>query len=363
VTMIDCIFTGDIMPGARVMEETPDPGLQAQFREADLVVGNLECPFVSAPPKAMDLRKIPLWSNAVNARVLDSFSFTHVGLNNNHIFDLFEPGLDETMRFLNDRRVRGFGIEYKGLSQYCRTTMHGVTLGMAAVNWVEARFSGHLFKDLAALDIGSFKKECDFLVMFLHWGDDHNIFVNRDQQEAGRWLIDQGADLVIGHHPHVPQGYEVYKGKYIFYSLGNFIFTSREEYEDLPYDIRYEDGRENVLFQRAECKIGLYVRVLFDGASYRVVDIRPVYRTGTLPAALPGELQSFFDELMERMNDQVRQSIYEWNETERRKILARYTLPFILKHPVFWPVFFKKASIEKVSGFVSRGRIVSRWKK
>ena len=361
--MIDCIFTGDIMPGARVIDETPDPGLQAQFGQADLVVGNLECPIVSAPPKVMDLRKIHLWSNALNTRILNGFGFTHVGLNNNHIFDLFEPGLDETTRLLDDRGIRGFGITYKGLTQYCSTIRQGVTLGMAAVNWVEAQFSGHLFKDLAELDVGSLKKECDFLIMFLHWGDDHNIFINRDQQEAARRLIDQGVDLIIGHHPHVPQGYEVYKGKYIFYSLGNFIFTPREEYESLPYDIRYEDGRENVLFQRPECKIGLYVRVVFDSTGYSIAGIWPVYRAGTLPTALPGRLQSFFDGAMERMNDQVRQSIYEWNEAERRKILARYTLPFILKHPVYWPIFFKKAGIGKTSRLISQARMVKRWKK
>lgn len=359
--MIDCIFTGDIMPGASVIEETPDPGVRAQLRQADLVVGNLECPIVSAQPKAMDLRKIPLWSNAQNARILKDFGFTHVGLNNNHIFDLFELGLDETTDVLDDRGIQGFGIEYGGISQYCRTVRHGVALGMAAVNWVEAGFSGHLFKDLDRLDMDSLKKECDFLIMFLHWGDDHNIFVNKGQQETARGLIERGVDLIIGHHPHVPQGYEEYKGKYIFYSLGNFIFTPREQYQGLPYDVRYEDSRENILFQRAECKIGLCVRAIFDSAGYSVADIWPVYRAGTLPAALPRELQPFFDDLMDRMNEQVRHSIYEWNESEKRKILARYTLPFILKHPVYWPVLFKKASIEKTSRFLSQEGIIGRW--
>ena len=55
--MIDCIFTGDIMPGARRVDEVPDPGLLGHFKEADLVVGNLECPIVSEPPAVMDTRK------------------------------------------------------------------------------------------------------------------------------------------------------------------------------------------------------------------------------------------------------------------------------------------------------------------
>lgn len=363
MTVIDCIFTGDIMPGARVIDEAPDPGLLGEFRRADLVVGNLECPVVSSVPKEMDTRKIPLWSDARNLRMLGNFGFTHVGLNNNHIFDLFEKGLDETMGLLDDRGIRGFGIDYKSLSQYCRASVNGITLGMTAVNWVETGFSGHLFKDLAALDVGSLRKDCDFLIMFLHWGDDHNIFINRDQQEAGRRLIDEGADLVIGHHPHVPQAYEVYRGKYIFYSLGNFIFTPREEYEGLPYDIRYEDRRENVLFQRPECKIGMYVRVVFNETDYGVAQINPVYREGTLPAALPARLASFFEGMAERMNDQAARSVYELNEAERRKILARYTLPLILTHPAYWPMFFRKASARKAFWFINQVRTVKPWKR
>ncbi len=363
MTVIDCIFTGDIMPGARVIDETPDLGLLGQFRRADLVVGNLECPMASSPPKAMDTRKIPLWSDARNMRMLGNFGFTHVGLNNNHIFDLFEAGLDETAGLLDDREIRGFGIDYKGLSQYCRASVNGITLGMTAVNWVETGYSGHLFKDLATLDVRSLRKDCDFLIMFLHWGDDHNIFINRDQQEAGRRLIDEGADLIIGHHPHVPQGYEVYRDKYIFYSLGNFIFTPREEYESLPYNIGYEDCRENVLFQRQECKIGMYVRVVFNEKDYSIVRIGPVYREGTLPAALPVHLRSFFDGMMERMNNQVARSAYELNEAERRKILARYTLPLILTHPTYWPMFFRKASARKAFRFINQARMVKPWKR
>ena len=361
--MIDCIFTGDVMPGAKVVTASPDPGLSGQFRGADLVVGNLECPVVLEPPAAMDTRKIPLWSDASNLRILTDFGFTHVSLNNNHIFDLFEEGLDETRGLLDNAGIGAFGIDHGALSQYRRVTAKGITLGMAAVNWVETQFCGHLSRDLRDLDVGSLKKDCDFLIMFLHWGDDHNIFINADQQEAARRLIDQGADLIIGHHPHVTQGYEVYKGKHIFYSLGNFIFTPREEYASLPYSIRYEDCRENVLFQRPECKIGMYVRVVFDRTGYEVAGVYPVYREETLPAELPASLASFFDDMLKRMNGQVRESAYALNEAGRRMILARYTLPLILTHPLYWPVFFRKLSVGKAMRFVRQGRMGKLWKR
>jgi|GEM_PF-2201043 len=361
--MIDCIFTGDIMPGAKAVTARPDQELIGEFRGADLVVGNLECPIVREPPAVRDTRKLPRWSDAANLPIIGSFGFTHVSLNNNHIFDLFEKGLDETQGFLNNAGIGAFGIDRGALSQYRRVSVKGIALGMVAVNWVERQFCGHLSRDLGDLDVGSLKRDCDFLIMFLHWGDDHNIFINRDQQEAARRLIDQGVDLVIGHHPHVTQGYETYRGKHIFYSLGNFIFTPREEYESLPYGIRYEDCRENVLFQRPECKIGLYVKVTFDRAGYEVTGVCPVYREETLPAALPDRLVPFFDDMLERMNGQVEASAYELNEAGRRMILTRYTLPLILTHPLYWPVFFRKLSVGKAVSFVKQGRMKRPWKK
>jgi len=68
------------------------------------------------------------------------------------------------------------------------------------------------------------KKETDLIIVNIHWGVEYQHYFNSVQQKAGRLLVDSGAELVIGHHPHVVQGLEIYQGKPIFYSLGNFIF-------------------------------------------------------------------------------------------------------------------------------------------
>jgi len=76
-------------------------------------------------------------------------------------------------------------------------------------------------------DIKLLKHKVDHIVLLLHWGGrvEGGQFPDWDQPQIAHELIDAGADLIIGHHPHTIQPYEIYKGKYIFYSLGNFCFS------------------------------------------------------------------------------------------------------------------------------------------
>jgi len=93
--------------------------------------------------------------------------------------------------------------------------------------------------------------ESDLVIVNIHWGVEYEHFFNPYQKEWGRALVDAGADLIIGHHPHVVQGMEIYKGKPIFYSLGNFIFDqyfSEATQEGLALDINYKDGELTINF-------------------------------------------------------------------------------------------------------------------
>lgn len=348
--MLTCFFVGDVMPGSKSIHEKPHMEILREFGKADFVFGNLESPLVRHPPSKLNLNKIPLWSRAEHIEILKRFCFTHFCLNNNHSFDLFEKGLDETIELLNKAKIKAFGFQYDGIDQFEIFEKNGIRFGIFAVNWVQTEFNQHLSNDLKNISIGKAKENVDFLICFLHWGDDHNVFINEDQQKTARNLVEQGVDLIVGHHPHVLQGYEIYNEKYIFYSLGNFIFTPKESYDYLPYTIRYHDQRENVLFQRTECKIGQYVSIVFNKNSYQVAEISPVYREHTLPDLLPEQFLPFYNELTYRMNDQVVRSRYELNEAEKKRILFSYTLPLILKRPIFWPILFKKL-ILKLRGF------------
>ena len=104
-----------------------------------------------------------------------------------------------------------------------------------------------------------------FKIVFVHWG---NEFINRpssQQKRFAHWLVDVGFDMVIGMHPHVLQGYEQYQGKYIFYSLGNFVF-------DMPWEPTHYGAIVNVDLAGTEPKIGYdYVKIGED-YSPKVVD-------------------------------------------------------------------------------------------
>ena len=213
------------------------------------------------------------------------------------------------------------------------------------INWIETEHNPYL-SNPGPDAIKRLKKSHDFLVCYIHWGNEHNVFVSKEQQFAAHEYIKSGVDLVVGHHPHVPQGIEIYGDKYIAYSLGNFLFTPREFYDYLPYVIRYEDARENFLFQRTESKIGIYLTVRFSKLGFDVKE-NYIFRENTVPSGVPQSLQDFVDRLMMRVNYQVRQRNYQMYESERKRILLYLTLPFIARHPRYWPIFFIKLAGKK----------------
>lgn len=273
---------------------------------------------MSSPPLRVNLNKIPLWTIGENIDILEKHHFTHLCLNNNHSFDLFENGLNETIERLAKSDIKCFGLNYGRTSQFITIKRNDIRLGIFGVNWIQSHFNDHLFKRLEEIEISDLKRNVDFLICSLHWGDDHNIFINKEQQETARELIDKGVDLIIGHHPDVPQGHESFNGKYVFYSLGNFIFTPKESHDHLPYGIRYDDERENLLFQRLECKIGQDVKVVFKKRCH-LEGVKPVYRNNTLPHPMPEHLfVAFYEDLEARMNTQVSQCQYDSNEAEKK---------------------------------------------
>ena len=164
--MLKCIFVGDVMPGAARLNESPDLGILKDFSESDIVLGNLESPLVAQPPLKVNVKKIPLWTAAENSDVLKNFHFTHFNINNNHIFDLFEKGLDETINILNELDIKAFGLNYGVISQFRIIEKNHLALGVFAVNWVQPQFNGHLFKDLKDIDVKKIKKNVDFLICF-----------------------------------------------------------------------------------------------------------------------------------------------------------------------------------------------------
>lgn len=150
------------------------------------------------------------------------YNFNFFALANNHLTDQGIKGVEETRKNLDL-----LGISYAGcpdaMVDSCSSLIKEVgdlKVGLAAFSMVYHNF------DLAKAEavIQDLKQKSDLVIVNIHWGNEYQHQFNKYQEAIGHALIDAGADVIIGHHPHVVQGLEIYQGKPIFYSLGNFVF-------------------------------------------------------------------------------------------------------------------------------------------
>ncbi|MCX7983551.1 MAG: CapA family protein [Bacteroidetes bacterium] len=151
---------------------------------------------------------------------------------NNHIGDYGRRGIEETMRWLDVAGIASVGVgtvekvrepyilfkkgKRIGFLAYGSNGIHIATKNNVGTLPVE--------RSTIVQDVKRAKPRVDFLVVSLHWGNENEHYPTEHQRNLARSIIDAGADLIIGHHPHVLQGYEKYKHGLICYSLGNFLF-------------------------------------------------------------------------------------------------------------------------------------------
>jgi poly-gamma-glutamate capsule biosynthesis protein CapA/YwtB (metallophosphatase superfamily) len=232
------LFAGDLMPDRGTRDVIGVHGMdylfenvQNVFRNADFAVANLECVACDTTCKPADkeytFRANPEWLSSLNKN-----GITHVTLANNHSCDFGEKGVKQTISNLNL-----YGIKPIGYSQNNNAASEPVLLKKG--NNIVAVFSSCFLKqncksisseNVSGLSekIKAFKAahNSTIIIVCLHWGVEMKDKPTSEQVEQAHQLIQAGADAIIGHHPHVVQTIEVYRGKYIFYSLGNFIFDT-----------------------------------------------------------------------------------------------------------------------------------------
>lgn len=239
------VVTGDVLLNGDVLENYKNQGVEGildeemlgAVRDADLTVINEEFPFSSrgtqAPDKQFTFRTDPAYVRAFREMGVDM-----VTLANNHVLDYGEEALTDTMNSLDEAGIlyAGAGCDKERAAQVQIVEKRGIKIGMLAASrvipvpsWnVQNREPGVFCTYDPALlleAIGKAKKECDYLLVYVHWGIERSTEPEDYQKTMARQYIDAGADAVIGSHPHVLQGIEFYEGKPICYSLGNFIFN------------------------------------------------------------------------------------------------------------------------------------------
>jgi poly-gamma-glutamate synthesis protein (capsule biosynthesis protein) len=228
------------------------------LRQGDIVIGNLEAP-VAAAGDEFTAKKFRFKLDPKAAPALKNAGFTHLSLANNHILDFGEEGLRQTVRILGMQGLdfSGAGADLAAARKAIITEVKGVKIAILSYSLVypEEFFAGTDragtapgYAPLFTADITAAKKAADYVIVSFHWGGEGLDKPKPYQKSAGHRAIDAGADIVIGHHPHVLQGIEYYRSGVIFYSLGNFAFGSMSRSADrsIIARITLEDGIKEV---------------------------------------------------------------------------------------------------------------------
>src|SRR6202048_3625404 len=217
------------------LAEALDPLLS----ENDIVIGNLEGPLTrhssAGPPWRFGLHGNPAY-----APILRDARLTVVSLANNHAMDHGWDGLEETVRQLESVGIRhvGAGLNLKEARRPLHITVRDVKIAILAycdVSTLAPLYAGDDCPGVAPLrpalifeDIAAVRQGCDVLILCMHWGQENISAPHPKYRRLAREMIAAGANIIVGHHPHVLQGVERLDGGVIAYSLGNFTFSDQD---------------------------------------------------------------------------------------------------------------------------------------
>ncbi|PTX59410.1 poly-gamma-glutamate synthesis protein (capsule biosynthesis protein) [Melghirimyces profundicolus] len=264
--VLSMTMVGDMMMGRHVGKvvqrsgyDSLFDGVRSHLRSSDLVTGNFNQPLLLQDPeqypKLQD--KILLHTGPGAAKALKKAGFTSVNLANTHMMDYGGPGMADTQKALRDADLPGVGAgrDRYDAERIVYQDVNGIrvaTLGMTDVvekgTSVRQNRPGVRSANLKSVLplVRSAEKNADLVVVHIHWGVEYDSNVHPRQRAIGRALADAGADIVVGHHPHVLEPVEFYKGAMILYSTGNFISDqgwSRTKESALFQYRLFKDGR------------------------------------------------------------------------------------------------------------------------
>jgi len=222
------VATGDVIPARSVNYKTI---LYEDFiwswkyiapilQSGDITVINLEAPLLSNCP----ITNVG-FTFCGDKRHIEGLEYAGVDvatLANNHIGNYFTYGIQETTQLL-----RSHGIDVAGIDEEPPIrVIDGVRVGFLAYNDIGAKEEGVSLADMSVMEkeIKQLKNKADVVVVSMSWGEEYTATPSARQTELAHYIIDSGADLVLGNHPHWIQPSEVYNGKYIMYAHGNTIF-------------------------------------------------------------------------------------------------------------------------------------------
>ncbi len=381
-------FVGDIML-ARGMQYIIDYyGIEAVFEptlsifgnDADISVANLECPLTNAvnahPTKPIYFKGKPEYAEGLVYAGIDA-----VTVANNHIYDYLDDGLTETISVLDEAGIVNFGA---GINSYFAkkpgfVSRKGLTVGFVGASdrtgqynnyqpYLNAGYNKAGFADLNRFNVEeqiSSAQSADLIVFQMHSGREYSTEPRKSDTEWGdefydadflapaksdillrRHAIDAGADAVICHHPHIVQGVEVYKGKLIAHSLGNFVF-----------DMGYAETFPSLVLKGYANENGFYK-----------YEITPIYIDGSIPRRARGELGLYWLDALAEMSRKLNAYVFVERDSVKAEVILdtaeinpkrfrlEQTVDFTERNGIYYSQPMKIEKMGSVTKIISVGR-------
>ncbi|WP_375239818.1 CapA family protein [Aurantibacter sp.] len=274
------------------------------LKKSDYVIGNLEC--FSKGIGENELKSPRLNTSIETYNWLTNLNITHLGLANNHVYDNLSEGFEKSIKKLAELNIKfcGAGL-LDEMESFLDIDKDGIKVRI--LNFVDKDTNPKLPEDcplsLAFFEeeklinsIQKHKVECDFLVLYIHWGgkSENLIYPEKKQIKQSERLLNSGVDLIVGHHSHTIQPSMNFNGKKVYYSLGNFCFSN----------IKLDDGSYYNLTKRN--KEGLILTVDFSKEKLNITEEYFVEQNESGEIILNEALKNIYKKESKKFNTLVR---------------------------------------------------------
>lgn len=232
----DIGLIGDVRKNIiRYGNEFPFTDVKDSLNSANLVFGNLEMPFSEKIPDYSEKKSSEFWADPQTVQVLKDGGFSILSFANNHTLEQGEQGVETTINLLEEIGIKcvGAGKDLASSRRLVVEVQNDIKIGFLAYAKSDeyATNSNYgpapLNEKFMIEDIQKARSEVDVLIVSLHFGMIYMDYPSDEGRALCRRIIDSGANIILGHHPHVLQGIEEYNNGLIAYSLGEFIFDPK----------------------------------------------------------------------------------------------------------------------------------------
>ncbi|MFL0572802.1 CapA family protein [Priestia megaterium] len=241
-SLVTATMVGDIMLGRNVEKVTNRQGqdylfrnVESYFKNADYSTANFDHPVTANDEYPAQDKPILLRTDEQSVKTLKNLNFSVLNVANSHSMDYLERGLNDTVKAFNQSKMDfvGMGGNLEEASNINYQTVNGIKIATLGFTDTYTAYSAANDNDPGILPakpeifiplIQEAKEKANLVVVHAHWGEEYDTTPSPRQKGLAKAMADAGADIILGHHPHVLQPIDTYKNTVIFYSLGNFVF-------------------------------------------------------------------------------------------------------------------------------------------